>query len=135
MNSADRLSTVDALLGIGANVVTAGAALPSPGGPGVPHTRAAAFLLRRTLEGRLDAILGARHPILLRCSTRTQIAWLAQHAGAAAAGRYAATWHCLSLACHYHLSALPPTPEEVHGWREDVAAILRELPWPHQHSR
>ncbi|WP_225846850.1 hypothetical protein [Streptomyces sp. HPF1205] len=91
------------------------------------HTRAAAFLLRRALDDRLDAYLRARRPALVRCSARTKTAWLAQHAGSALAGRYAATWHRLSLVCHYHGSVLPPTPAELRGWRDDVAAVLREL--------
>jgi hypothetical protein len=126
VNSADRLSRVDALLGIAMDG-TAAAIAGGSGGVSAPHNRAAAFLLRRALEDRLDSILGARHPVLLRCAARTRIAWLAQHVGTASAGRYATTWHCLSLACHYHRSVLPPTRAELRGWRDDVAAVLREL--------
>jgi hypothetical protein len=124
----ERLLAVDALLNIGA---AAGGPAGARGAPVLAasagrtvHTRAAAFLLRRALEDRLNACLRDHRPVLLRCSTRTQIAWLAQHAGPAVAGRYAATWHSLSLACHYHRSALPPTPAQLRGWRDEVAAVL-----------
>lgn len=136
MTPAERLSTVDALLIAGAvsrgsrssrSADASAVARPTASARTV-HTRAAAFLLRRALDDRLNACLQAHRPALLRCSTRTKTAWLAQQAGSALAGRYAATWHGLSLACHYHCSVLPPTPAELRGWRDDVAAVLRELP-------
>jgi hypothetical protein len=132
---AERLSTVDTLLAGGAGA--GGGTAPGPadasavGGAAesarTVHTRAAAFLLRRTLDDRVNAYVQAHRPALLRCATRTKTAWLAQHAGPALAGRYAAAWHSLSMACHYHCSVLPPTTTELRGWRDDVAAVLREL--------
>lgn len=135
MTPAERLSTVDALLSARARVGggrTSGPADASAGAGTTSartvHTRAAAFLLRRALDDCLNACLQAHRTELLRCSSRTKTAWLAQHAGSALAGRYAATWHGLSLACHYHCSVLAPTSAELRGWRDDVAAVLRELP-------
>lgn len=133
MTPAERLSTVDALLITGAGAggsrasgpADASAVAGSAASARTILTRAAAFLLRRALDDRLTAYTQAHHPALLRCSTRTKTAWLAQRAGSALAGRYAATWHCLSLACHYHCSVLPPTPAELRGWRDDVAVVLR----------
>jgi hypothetical protein len=135
---AERLSTVDALLttctGAGGGTASGPAEASAVAGAAASartvHTRAAAFLLRRALDDRLNAYLQAHRPALLRCTTRTKTAWLAQHAGSALAGRYAVIWHRLSLVCHYHGSVLPPTPAELRGWRDDVAAILRELPHP-----
>lgn len=151
MTPAEQLSTVDALLAGGGGAGTGGGGAGAGAGAGAGgsraagfagasavagaaasgrtvHTRAAAFLLRRALDDRLNAYVQARHPALARCSTRTKTAWLAQHAGSALAGRYAGTWQSLSQACHYHCSVLPPTPAELRGWRDDVAAVLRELP-------
>jgi hypothetical protein len=115
----DRLSRVDALLGPYGSPADAGAARPP--------VRAAAFLLRRSLEECLDALLSARFPGLPRCSFRTRCALLARLAGPALAGRCAAVWHELSLACHYHGSILPPPVDDVHGWRREVAAVLQAL--------
>ena len=136
MTPAERLSTVDALLITGAGAggsrasgpADASAVAGAAASARTVHTRAAAFLLRRVLDDRLNAYVRVRRPALVRCATRTKTAWLAQHAGSALAGRYAATWHRLSLVCHYHGSILPPTPAELRGWRDDVAAVLRELP-------
>lgn len=131
MTPAERMSRVDALLAVGAGRASAPAAATSVAGAaasaGTAHTRAAAFLLRRALDDELHVYLQTHRPALLRCTTRTKTAWLAQYAGSALAGRYAATWHRLSLACHYHCSVLPPPAEELRGWRDDVAAVLREL--------
>lgn len=135
MTPAERLSTVDTLLagsaGAGGRTAPGPADAPAVGGTaesaGTVHTRAAAFLLRRTLDDRVNAYIQAHRPALLRCTTLTKTAWMAQHADPALAGRYAAAWHSLSLACHYHCSVLPPTPAELRGWRDDVAAVLRGL--------
>jgi hypothetical protein len=116
---AERLSRVDALLGPADVRADADAARPS--------VRAAAFLLRRSLEERLDALLSARFPGLPRCSFRTRCTLLARLAGPALAGRCAAVWHELSLACHYHSSILPPPVDDVRGWRNESAAVLQAL--------
>lgn len=135
MTPAERLSTVDTLLAGGAG--SGGRTATGPGdasavgraaeSAGTVHARAAAFLLRRTLDDRVNAYVQTLRPALVRCATRTKTAWLAQHAGPDLAGRYAAAWHSLSMACHYHCSVLPPTTTELRGWRDDVAAVLQEL--------
>lgn len=138
MTPAERLSTVDVLLtagtGAGSGTAPGPADASAAGGaaesPGSVHTRAAAFLLRRALDDRVNAYVRAHRPALVHCSTRTKTAWLAQHAGPSLAGRYAAAWHSLSMVCHYHCSVLPPAPAEVRGWRDDVAAVLRGLRQP-----
>jgi hypothetical protein len=116
---AERLSRVDALLGSYGSPSDAAAR---------PPVRAAAFLLRRALEERLNTLLTTRHPALPpRCSTHTRCALLARLAGPALAGRCAAVWHDLSLACHYHSSVLPPPVDDVRGWRDEIAAVLQAL--------
>lgn len=96
-------------------------------GSGTAHPRAAAFLLRRALETRLNTYIAAHRPALHRCRMETKAVWLAHHLDPQLAGRLAAVWHNLSRACHHQQFALPPTIAELRGWRDEVVFVLRAL--------
>jgi hypothetical protein len=97
-------------------------------GTGPAHPRAAAFLLRRALEKHLAAYIAVYEPAMVRCRVETKAVWLAHRLSPHLAGRFAALWHNLSGACHYHQSALPPTLAELRSWHEDAAFVLRAVP-------
>ncbi|WP_329490205.1 hypothetical protein OG618_27420 [Kitasatospora sp. NBC_01246] len=92
-----------------------------------PHPRAAVFLLRRALEGGLETYISAHRSALSRCRTETKVVWLAHNLDHRLAGRLAAVWRNLSVACHHQQFALPPTVGELLGWRDEVAFVLRAL--------
>lgn len=58
---------------------------------------------------------------------RHQLLVLPTFAGAEAASTARTAWHGLSRAMHHHTYELAPTVAELHGWHQDVVALLPQL--------
>ncbi|MFE5843290.1 hypothetical protein ACFQ7N_16730 [Streptomyces niveus] len=89
--------------------------------------RAAALLLRHTLEEALRRYWLRVRPGIARCPAHAQVLCLASYAGQETARRWSAVWTNLSNACHYHGYELSPAPAELRAWRDEVASLIALL--------
>ncbi len=89
--------------------------------------RGSACLTRLALEQGLRHYWKQVAPSVADRPMRHQLLVLPTFAGAGAASRARTAWHGLSRAMHHHTYELAPTVAELHGWHQDVTALLPQL--------
>ena len=89
--------------------------------------RAAAFLMRMSLESAIDEFWAAKVPALRECSMRAQLLCLREYTDRHVAARADAVWSALSNACHYHHYELVPTAAELRDWHAEVSHIVKTI--------
>ena len=76
--------------------------------------RASALLARQSLETAMDRLWRTRAPLVVHCSTTSQLLVLPSYLRDQEAARDASyAWSALSRACHHHAYELPPTASEL----------------------
>ncbi len=90
--------------------------------------RAAALLLRQTLEGTLADLWLRKAPSLENASFSAQLACLREFTSdAQLVADTTYTWHTLSAACHHRGYGLPPARDTLHLWLATVERLVDGL--------
>lgn len=111
----ERLQAADGLI--------SGAAAASGG----VWARAAAWVLRLTIEQALRDLWSTTTPQLARCSMRAQLLVLPKYTSHETATAVSALWSTLSSAAHHHDYELAPTVGELRRWFDDTEQLTSAL--------
>ena len=92
------------------------------------RARAAALLLRQTLEAALANLWRRRAPQLLEAPFSVQLLCLREYtSNKELAAEAARTWQALSDACHFRGYGLPPSRASLTVWLERVECLARAI--------